>query len=262
MSFPKISKGTFEFYKNTNDVEILSMLQTIGVAEHVEHSFEDPTVYFSDLKQFFLLAKYQTGSKKNTQEIKYCLQCTQSSIVDNGFVYIHKDWYEGTYCYKHDCTLSIVLKTSKKASISALHDIFMGKHAVNSSFCEVETIPPLKKEIIARQGNYLAPCLVNTFKSFILDKNNKHPDDLFNKNYYSDSNLHQRHVLYKLYNSLEKSEHPVYMNFLSKNAKAKVINMGVIRSDSLREIVFKDKMSSCLDCMESRVSCALFDRRY
>jgi hypothetical protein len=249
-SFPKILKDTLHLYKPIDDLKFFHLLRDIGLAEITNKTFNDPVAYREDLEIFF---GFYQGTRRNKQwslPIKYCLICIKSHIKRHGYGVIKVTWSDNTFCPIHETDLHVVRTITRKEAVEGLSHILRGVHPKKYE-------PPsyrrgyfsdYREYYHQKKCDYIAPCLANELKEFILANWRNFPQGLLDKNYSSESYLTKHYMMEQIYNAAKDSKYQGFIDFWNNFSEIKYIDTGVVNRKAITEKVHKSTKVSCHNC--------------
>jgi hypothetical protein len=246
---PHILKDTLQFYDPIDDSLFLKLLRDFGLGEVEREVFKNPFSYVEDLEKFFGCYKGVNKTKKPTSIIAYCLECIRESIVLYGFGFFHITWHANSHCFKHKTILSRISFSSRTESIKNIATILRGEHPEKystptySSFSFHDWRDYRKAKII----NFYAPCLVDKFQQFILNKRKK-SKTILGMNYSSEYHVTNRYVMVHIYNYLKKNQPKLFKNYWNRYVKEIEVNTGVFNQRKIKEDLYKFANSDCSMC--------------
>ena len=208
--------------------------------------------------------------------IKYCKKCISNFIEKYGVGYIKAEWNLSTgptICTVHDeLYFQIDVENAEQAEV-ALRKIISGR---SSEYCVKLNNKPLKfhydlNEKIQRSLEsfpYLAPCLSNKLKGWLLTQGRKTPNEIHSVIGTSDKACYVKagcrriqtseiekyvfkSVLFRTaYRRLYFSDYPEFTRFWEENRTEKTIYFGVIKQQDLQASIHKLRSRNCSKCNE------------
>lgn len=249
-AFPTILKNTIHLYEPIDDARFLHLLRDIGLAGITRKTFENPVAYRKDLKKFFGINNDNRRGKNYCFPITYCLKCITKHIQDLGCGIINIKWYYNSFCPIHKSDLYIAKTKSRNEAIKALDCIYRGIHP------ETYEKPRYRREYCndtmeykhKKDCDYIAPCLTDDLKTFIVDNLKNLSVDLLGKNYRSINYISKNYLMNKIYYSAKSSNYIPLMDFLNNFSEIKHLYTGVINRKSITEDIFKSSKVNCGNC--------------
>ena len=258
-SFPKILKGTLQFYEPVDDLKFLNLLRDFGLAKITNKMFEDPLAYREDLERFFGCYEGARKIKQKSSQIKYCLKCIQEHIKEFGYGIIKITWSENYFCPIHETDLYILKTSNRRESLEALSDILRGIHSnkykklsdTSECFQDYKDYRDYRDYRDCRHEkkiDNLAPCLRDVLKKYISMNWKSFPQGTLDKNYSSENQVTRPFMMEKIYNRLQESNYADFHHFWSEHAEVKNVHTGVINRSSIKEIIIKNFKANCQNC--------------
>ena len=236
-SFPKVLQDTLHLYKPIDDFKLLHLLRDIGLARITNKIFENPLEYREDLQKFLGQYNDKYGSKQGTTPIRYCLPCIKDYIKKFGYSFINVTWSRNSLCPTHETDLHIAEVTNRREAIDALNCIVRGVHpkAYKKPSYRSDYFHDFREYYHVKSCEYIAPCLDDELKEFIIANWKSFPRDLIDKNYSSESYLTQPYMMTKIYESAKNSKYKQFTHFWNNFAEIKYIDSGVINRKAITE---------------------------
>ena len=249
-SFPKILKGTLQFYDPVDDLKFLNLLRDIGLAGITDKTFNDPMAYREDLEKFFGRYEGKRRIKQGTLPLTYCLSCIKNHIKIFGFGLIKVTWSRNSFCPIHKTDLHIARVKSRNGAVEALHCIFRGVHpkTYEGPSYRSDYFHDFRKYYHEKSCDYIAPCLADELKEFISENWKTFPKNLLDKNYSSESYLTQHYMMEKIYNAAKNSKYQGFVNFWNNFAEIKHLDSGVVNRRAISEKTYKSTKVNCHNC--------------
>lgn len=256
-SFPNILKGTLHYYEPVNDSFFLRLLRELGQVAKSDQLFKYPTQDQAYLKRFFSLYSGLSKAKDHSSTINYCIECVREHIKNFGYAVLKVTWLTNTFCNEHNTSLFQIPESNRAGSVKALKSVYLGIHPKN--YCTPKYVNKVstdfRQQYIGTDTKYVAPCLNDEFKTFILKTRYDLPVEISKKagvklSHYrtSDNSLIRIFIMEKIYYALKNTQNQLFKEFWSKYAVTKKVNTGVISKKSLVETIIISKKSDCQRC--------------
>jgi hypothetical protein len=249
-SFPTILKDTLYLYNPIDDLKFLHLLRDIGLTKITNKTFNDPVAYRVDLEKFFGIYQGTRRINRMSLPIKYCLICIENHIKIHGYGVIKVTWICNTFCPIHKTDLHIVRAINRKEAIEGLSHILRGIHPkkYDPPSYRSDDFSDFREDYHQKDCDYIAPCLANKLKEFILANWRTFPQNLLDRNYSSERYLTEHYMMGQIYNAVKDREYQDFIGFWNDFAEIKYIDTGVVNRKAITEKVHKNTKVSCHNC--------------
>lgn len=256
---PNLVKGWVVNIDSIPDLDLLLFLRKSGIANKKAGMFDNPVDYLREMS-IVNPSENSYSASKGQISIRFCKECIEESIKENGFGYLKATWLSSTQCATHSTHLIQLTSVTRKDAVKDIQLALAGcpTHSSKTS-CDLDKDNNLYKETTHESPYHIMPCLLRDFYMWASKENtdplleNTHP--LFKYEHWaflysygakkeiSDEFLHQKYLYFK------QTYPSQFKKFLDRNAEVKEYKFSFRQKHSLSEMLLKSKSQNCSKCL-------------